>query len=370
MKKVIVISAINVRNGGALSILQDALSFLQQKYADEYRVVALVHDERLLCDVGNVELIEFPNSTRSYFHRIYYEYVYFKRLSKQLKPYLWLSLHDMSPNVDAVVRAVYCHNPLPFYRLDIKERLIEPKLYMFSKLYQYVYKINLKYNDMVIVQQGWLRDMFVKRFELTPDKVVVAYPNDSLEIEKPKSDLLCSNDRNIFFFPTISRVFKNIEVIIDAVKILERKLCADFEMVITIDGAENKYARYIEKYSEGLNSLKFIGRISRDEVFEWYEKSDCLIFPSKLETWGLPITEFKTFNKPMLVANLPYAYETVGDYDQVNFFDTDNAQQLADMMMAIIDGSKQFMGNKAIEIAQPCTENWSELFSVLLSDDR
>ena len=35
---------------------------------------------------------------------------------------------------------------------------------------------------------------------------------------------------------------------------------------------------------------------------------DFLIFPSLLETWGLPISEFEQTNKKMILANLPYAF--------------------------------------------------------------
>lgn len=50
-----------------------------------------------------------------------------------------------------------------------------------------------------------------------------------------------------------------------------------------------------------------------------YNTSDCLIFPSKLETWGLPISEMKFFGKPILIADELYAKETVGGYDKVQF---------------------------------------------------
>ena len=60
--------------------------------------------------------MEFKDSKKSYLKRLYYEYIYFKKLSEKLKPYLWLSLHDMTPNVVADKKVVYCHNPMMFYK--------------------------------------------------------------------------------------------------------------------------------------------------------------------------------------------------------------------------------------------------------------
>lgn len=361
LKPVIVISAVNFKSGGPLSILQDCLSYMQEYYIDSYRVVALVHSKALLTNIDGIECIEFPKSIKLYLYRIYYEYFYFNTLSKELKPYLWLSLHDMTPTVKADIRAVYCHNPSPFYKLHLKQYLFDPTFTLFHLLYKFIYKINIKKNNYVVVQQDWLRQKFKKIYKL--DSVVVAYPNIQVIDAKSATN---KAEKYQFFFPTLPRFFKNVEVIIDAVRILNQIEYKNFEVVITIDGVENKYARYIKEYSASVENINFIGKIPREQVFDFYRQCDCLIFPSKLETWGLPITEFKAFAKPMLVADLPYAYETVGEYQKVNFFDPDNAQELANQMQGVMEGDILFSGNKKSSVAAPFTQNWAELFHLLL----
>ena len=135
-KKTIVISAINLRSGGTLSILQDCLLFLQRQKLDDYRVIALVHEKNVLPVFEGIEFIEFPHSVKNYFIRFYYEYYYFKQLSEELNPYLWLSLHDMTPSVKAEVRAVYCHNPAPFYKLCWQQVYLDPKFTLFNLFYK------------------------------------------------------------------------------------------------------------------------------------------------------------------------------------------------------------------------------------------
>ena len=77
---------------------------------------------------------------KSYLHRCYYEYFYFKKLSDKYKPFLWLSLHDMTPNVEANIRAVYCHNPSPFYDISIKEFFLDPRFGLFKDSMDYFIK--------------------------------------------------------------------------------------------------------------------------------------------------------------------------------------------------------------------------------------
>ena len=91
-KQSIVISAVNVTDGGPLTILQECLRSLSESpIAQKYKIIALVHSKNK-CYYNHIEYIEIPRSKKQWIFRIYYEYIYFKKLSKKIKPYLWLSL--------------------------------------------------------------------------------------------------------------------------------------------------------------------------------------------------------------------------------------------------------------------------------------
>lgn len=364
MKKTIVISAINLREGGTLSILQDVLSYLNSNLIDKYRIIALVHNKNLVPECNNIEFLEFPNSIRSYFLRVYYEYFYFKKLSRKLKPYLWLSLHDMTPNVEASVRAVYCHNSTPFYNTKLSDFFKDPKVFLFSIFYKYLYACNIKKNDYVIVQQQWIGTEFKSMYSI--DNIVVSKPQvPKISIEIDDQEVKAS--KYTFFYPSFPRSFKNFEVVCEAAKILNKKCIFEFEVILTINGCENRYSKRILKKYKGVDSISFVGILPREEVFKYYSMADTLIFPSKLETWGLPISEFQGTHKPLLVADLPYAYETVGDYEKVTFFDPHSAEQLARLMQKSIEDKITYSGNKLKKSNDVHAKNWGELFSVLLN---
>ena len=97
------------------------------KNASQYDVIALVHDKSLFNDFKNIRFIELARAKRNYFYRLFYEYFYFYFLSLRLTPDLWLSLHDMTPNVKAPYRAVYCHNFAPFYQMSKLEKQLDEK---------------------------------------------------------------------------------------------------------------------------------------------------------------------------------------------------------------------------------------------------
>jgi len=340
----IVISGPNCTEGGILFVMKDLLKEIV-KY-DEFEIIALIHSKSLFeeSEYKNIEFIEFPNLKKSWFNRIYYEYKEFHNLSLKLKANIWLSMHDMTPNVETEFLATYCHNSSPFYKFRFRDFLYDKKFGLFTLFYKYLYKINIKKNDYLFVQQNWIKDEFEKIFHI--NNVIVAKPDIKVKIQEIKSK---KNDSSVFnfFYPAFPRVFKNFEVICKAVEFLVHELnMYNFNVYLTIGGTENKYAYDIVKKYRNNKNIHFIGLLPREKVFEYYELGDVLIFPSKLETWGLPISEFQEYNKSMIVADLPYAKETVGNYDKVNFFKPNDYKELAKIMKAHINKNVSYDGNQ------------------------
>lgn len=82
--KTIVVSAVNIRKGGTLTILRNCLEYLSGlAQSGNYRVVALVHKKELAY-YPCIEYIELSWTIKSWFLRIWCEYVTMNSISKQL----------------------------------------------------------------------------------------------------------------------------------------------------------------------------------------------------------------------------------------------------------------------------------------------
>lgn len=364
-KRRIVISAVNFYQGGPLSILYDCVGSIMDN--PEYEVFILLHKKELLYEIdpdieNKVRLLEFPRSRKSWIYRLFYEYVYFRRLSAKLDAFLWFSLHDISPNITAIKKAVYCHNPAPFYKTSVQEMKMAKGFFIFSVLYKYLYKINLHKNNFVVVQQQWIRDKFAQMYGIRKQKIIVAYPTPDQNtvtppVKKPGEDFM-------FLYPALPRVFKNFEVILEALNYLTAS--KKFKIVFTINGEENPYAEAVKKMNKS-HAVEFRGLQSKSAMRDLYRQADCLLFPSKLETWGLPLSEAKLFGLPIVAADLPYAHEAVGNYDAVSFFHPEDPRILACIMDEILNGRQRFSGNRVLEPAQPFVRSWDELFKILMN---
>ena len=367
MKPRIVLSGVNLRESGTLVIFREALASLEREYGDRFDIVALVKSRELF-DTPGVTYIEFPHIVGSWLARLRFEYWSARAISAQLKPKLWLSLHETTPSVRADIRAVYCHNVSEFYRITPSEFLLDWRFGMFTLFFRLVHRINIHKNQFVIVQGDWIRKIFESSYGIS--NVIVAPPELTVS-EAPRE---ASGPRREgpyrFFYPFVPRPYKNVELCLEAVRTLERDGVNNFELWLTLDCHTNKYAAHVaKKYSE-LRCVRWLGIIPRESVMELYGDADCLLFPSRLEAAALPITEFKGLGKPMLLADLPYARECAGGHAQTCFFDPTDAQQLALLMKRAANGEKIFHDVPRTVYAEPYARNWAELWGIVLGLDK
>ena len=366
-EKTIVISGINIVEAGPKSIMTDFLRELGSLNDPDFRIVALVNSKKLF-NIQNIEYIEFPKSKKSWFNRLYYEYWYFKKFSKELGADYWISMHDMTPNVACKNLYVYCHNATPYYWPSLKDWRYGGRASLFSLFYIYLYGINIKKNKGVIVQQAWLRERFSKRFGLK--NIIVAYPKvTELQTNQFSKKGKGQGPLKKLIYPSFPRSFKNFEIICQAYEKLSRPYQDKIEVFLTLDKQMNPYANHVIGKYEHLKGIKFVGQLKRDEVFDYYDKVDALLFPSKLESWGLPITEFKNFDKPIFLADLPYARETLGGYAAGYFFNPNKSEQLTELLVALVDGSLQPKFREEKTPSKPFFVGWKALFEHIIADD-
>jgi len=335
--RTIVVSAVNLRKGGTLEILRQTLSYLSSRSRSEpLRVIALVH-RKDLCEYPGIEYVEMPWCVKSWFHRLWAEYVTMYRMSKAFAAQrggapvdVWLSLHDTTPRVLARRREVYCHTSFPFLKVRARDFLMDPKIPLFALLTKFAYRINVRKNDSIIVQQNWFADALSKMLGVPRDRFRVIPPRSaSCEAAGP----MALSDQATFLFVSTPDCHKNFETLLEASRMLEEE-GARFKVVITVAGDENRYAKWLKRRWGKVKSVEFKGRVSREDIWKLYREAGVFVFPSRIETWGLPISEYAAANPDgkMLLADLPYAHETSVGFGNVRYFRPTDAVRLKKLM--------------------------------------
>jgi len=338
-RRTVVVSAVNIRKAGTLKILRQTLSYLSGR-TEELRVVALVHS-RALCDFPGIEYIEMPWCVKGWLRRLWAEYVSMHRISRDLERedgrpvWTWLSLHDTTPRVRAEHREVYCHNAFPFMRLKASDFIMDPKIGLLVLFTRWLYRINVHKNDSLIVQQEWFADAMSEMLGVPRERFRVIPPERDAAEFRIVPQQRKPGEPFRFLYVSTPDCHKNFEALLRASEQLERELGPGrFQVTITLKGDENRYARWLYKHWGTLKSVDFHGLVAREELGSLYGEADCFVFPSRIESWGLPISEFASVRPgaPMLLSDLPYAHATAAEAENVRWFEPEDWKSLCGLM--------------------------------------
>jgi glycosyltransferase involved in cell wall biosynthesis len=114
---------------------------------------------------------------------------------------------------------------------------------------------------------------------------------------------------------------------------LKNRNISNYRITLTLKGDENKNIKNLFQITRD-NELPiiFYGPMTQDEVFNNYSKS-ILLFPSYIETVGLPLIEARLHQTPIMVSNCPFSREILDTYNKVDFFNPFEVDELVALMM-------------------------------------
>jgi glycosyltransferase involved in cell wall biosynthesis len=87
-------------------------------------------------------------------------------------------------------------------------------------------------------------------------------------------------------------------------------------LVLAIVGARNGYIDELRRYAEGIGfaeRVKFLGYVSDQDLPTLYRNATMLLYPSRMEGFGLPILEGMASGCPVLCANTSSLPEVAQD---------------------------------------------------------
>ena len=140
----------------------------------------------------------------------------------------------------------------------------------------------------------------------------------------------------MFFYPASALEYKNHRVIVEASQMLCKRGVTNFKIVLTLHGNEDNHIKTLYQRVKVNNlPIEFIGPISLEEVYKYYSKS-ILIFPSYIETFGLPLLEAKMHKSPIIASDCMFSHEVLKEYDKVQYFNPFDPNQLYEKMRILL----------------------------------
>lgn len=326
----IIVFDVPAENGGALTILEQ---YYEKARKEKDISWVFVLSTPKLENKENIKVLNYPWIKKSWLHRLYFDKIIAPKIVKDYKADEVLSLQNIIVPRINIPQTLYLHQPLPFVekRYRITENFI---FWLYQNLISKLIFSSIKKADKIIVQTEWMLESAMQKAGVGRDK---------FQLEQPKLIIPVQNvfksqkKETLFFYPASALEYKNHRIIIEACRKIKCISTKPYKIILTLSGNENDYINKLYQIviKEEL-PIEFIGAIDRDEVYEYYSKS-ILLFPSYIETFGLPLLEASVHQCPILASNCAFSTEILAYYNNVDFFDPFDDRELSDLIVSKIN---------------------------------
>ena len=312
----IVVNDIAAEYGGALTILRQFYNYIKGHCQDDEWIFLL--GDKLLEETDNIKILTFPKVKRSHWRKVLFDCVTGHSVIDNLHPDVVLSLQNIITFGVKAPQAVYVHQSIPFQSIRNFSFFIrnECSIAFIQKVIGAFIIKSVRSAQAIIVQTPWMKDAVVHKAHIPLDKITVARP----DCELPPSVGTVDFSSRRFFYPTNNSLYKNNEAIIRACDILKSKGITDFTVELTLPQGTFQHPNVV-----------CVGYLDRTELFKRYASS-VLLFPSYIETVGLPLQEAASLGMPIIAADCPHAHDILQSYTNVTFFPPFNYVALASCM--------------------------------------
>jgi glycosyltransferase involved in cell wall biosynthesis len=302
-------------------------------------------------------------NAKSSLKRIYWDLYGMKRWSikNSVIPDKILSLQNTGVNFDSIEQYIYLHTPLPFVRFNWNIfRKQERNLWIYKHLYPYFIKNSIKDNTFLIVQSAWLKKEVCNYFKIDSSKVIINVPSYNLcysqNLKTPNK-----TQEKLFFYPAADYKYKNHETIINALSLLKKRNSKEYNRIkVAFTLTQDSYVYKLALKAGVADNVEFLGLLDKTKMNSMYSKSIALLFPSYIETFGLPLIEAASFGKQIYCARENYADDVIGEYIGVKFINAFDTETWMKILVEPIKYYEPYKNKKQVE-------SWPDLFRRMTS---
>lgn len=339
----ILVNAMAASTGGALSILKDFYNCV--KVNDKENEWVFLVSENHIQSTNKITVI--VKEKKTWFNRMYVDFIGWRKIVKHISPDCIFSLQNTIYFSCNLPQVLYVHQPLPFQK-EKKFSFLKKEERIYA-IYQYIIgyfiKLSIRNSAKVVVQTEW---MYKEISKLTnTNKIYEIQP--SIDTVDQYLDNIEWNSAN-FIYPTSNVIYKNNKMLCEVCKELnKRNKKYTLELtVLTLD--------------DNIENVNLIGKINRNDLIKKY-RGGTLVFPSYIETFGLPLLEARMMGTLILAADTVFAREILDGYDNAYFFNPFNSQELFELMENVID--KKIV-KKDVNLQKVGQENsWLEVLKII-----
>lgn len=357
-----IVNASALRSSGALSIYKQFIKHLSKNINNNHYFI-FVDSSVPQPYIEGVKYINDDN--HSWLHRIWWDFIGIHKWIKKnnIESYKFISLQNTGI-ITNHEQIIYYHQPLPFYKykwslFKSSERI----LWLYKYLYPFFVKMTLTKKTHIVVQIPFIKKGFKEKFAFDENRIHVLFP----DIEKINIEDVNEFDINHEYFhliyPATPHSYKCHRTLFEALANLRENNSDIYNKIrlhITISKNESMYIDDLVNKYDVEDIIIYEGRIPHSDLLSLYKASDVLVFPSILETLGLPLLEAAAFGMPIIVSDLEYSREVLNSYNGAIFVDSKDVKSWATEIQKIFINKERFNS-----LQNERESSWNNFFNLL-----
>lgn len=351
MRQAIIVNATAARESGALTILRQFVSNISDSKHYIIFVDPSLNENSLRTSCKGKNLTFVRKDTSGFYKRVSWDLYGINKWIKKnnIDPIGCISLQNTGYRIDKrkIPFFIYYHQSIPFFKQKwnpFKKK--ERALWFYKYIYPFYISLFLKKSHVIFVQLDFIKKSFSKKFHHPLEKIQVYSP--AINESKLLKTIDLPQDSINLFYPATSQFYKNHKILKKALE----KTSIKVNLYLTAESnKKDNSSRIIE-----------LGKIPFDEVCAYYNSVDALVFPSYIETFGLPLIEAALTGLPIIASDLPYAREVLKGYKGVTFVKYNDVEGWIEAINRIRKGKRY----PPISISE--RPSWKELFQSIESN--
>lgn len=349
---------------GALTIYKQFISHLEKNAGDD--------EWHIFVDV-NMPMPTIPNVEYHVCHtkevgRILFDIKGFKSFCRENKivPDVIFSLQNTNVKMDSSRNIIYYHQPLPLfkYRLSLSDHNVIGN-WVYTYFYPLYVKMFLDSRTFVAVQTETIKDMFCKRYKFPLEKVGVYFPNVENVNAASISPFLFEDNTYNFVYPAMVSSYKEHITLAYAMRYVRDKapdLANKIRIHLTLKEHDQKKLWDFINKNELVANFVFHGNVPHEQIMSMLKSCNGLLFPSVVETLGLPLLEAASLGTPVIANDMGYVHDVLGGYEGLKCVKVHAYDEWADCIIESCHSQMKFMPFSRLE-----NDSWDRLF-VLIRD--
>lgn len=164
---------------------------------------------------------------------------------------------------------------------------------------------------------------------------------------------------------------KNHKIVFEAIHLIKKQHGIEIQIVCTGLMKDTRDQNYINELNEMIdnyeieNSIVQLGLISREAQIQIMKGAVAVIQPSLFEGWGTVVEDAKTLQKRIVLSDIDVHKEQANADCQ--FFERNNAQQLADILLEIWQEDRPFISQANYNYKEQAAEYGKLFYDALLT---